>query len=73
MDGRYLSARAAAAHLSISRTMFDRLVKAGSLPQPIRLSKRLLRWDRVEIDAIVARASNSKEGMWDARIKRNAR
>ena len=45
-----LSAGQAAAHLGISRSKFDELVKDGRMPQPRRVDGRRL-WDRREVEA----------------------
>ena len=44
-----LSAGQAAAHLGISRTKFDELVKDGRMPQPHCVDGRRL-WDRREVE-----------------------
>jgi len=41
----YVDAKTLADKLGISRRTLFRLVSAGKLPQPIRLSKRTVRWD----------------------------
>ncbi len=41
----FLSADALAKRLAISKRSVFRLVACGKLPQPIRLSNRLVRWD----------------------------
>jgi len=41
----YVDAKTLADKLGISRRTPFRLVSAGKLPQPIRLSKRTVRWD----------------------------
>jgi len=40
--------------LGVSARSVWRLVAAGDLPQPIRLGKRLVRWRRVHLEALVA-------------------
>lgn len=46
---RGLSREEAAAYLGIGTTLFDELVKAGTLPAARRL-RRAVRWDRHELD-----------------------
>ena len=45
MDVELVSAEQLAKRLSVSRRTVFRLTSAGKLPQPIRLSKRTVRWD----------------------------
>lgn len=49
LEPRYLTAKQAAGWLNIGRRTFDDLVRKGALPEPIRLSERLIRWDREEL------------------------
>jgi excisionase family DNA binding protein len=48
-EPKALSAGQAAAHLGISRSKFDELVKDGRMPQPRRVDGRRL-WDRREVE-----------------------
>ena len=47
---RGLGRTASAEYLGIGTTMFDDLVKDGSLPKPKRVRSRVI-WDRYELDA----------------------
>jgi prophage regulatory protein len=49
-----LRPRAAAAKLGCSRATLYRLVAAGALPRPIRLSPNMVGWLAHEIDAWIA-------------------
>jgi predicted DNA-binding transcriptional regulator AlpA len=58
-----LSAGQAAAHLGISRTKFDELVKDGRMPQPHCVDGRRL-WDRREVEecfAMLPRESSTEK------------
>jgi predicted DNA-binding transcriptional regulator AlpA len=61
-----LSAGQAAAHLGISRTKFDELVKDGRMPQPHLVDGRRL-WDRREVEEcfdMLPRAAASEIDPW---------
>jgi predicted DNA-binding transcriptional regulator AlpA len=34
---------------TVTRTTVQRLVRAGKLPQPVRLSQRFVRWDKEKV------------------------
>lgn len=57
---RYLGKAELAQYLSVSRSTIDNLVRAGKLPKPIAFSPRLVRWDRSEIDKVMARAPRTE-------------
>lgn len=57
-EPRYLTAAEVCQYLSCSRSQLDNLVKAGRLPQPIRLTGRMIRWDREAIDAAMTGRRN---------------
>lgn len=66
IDGRrYLNATDVANYISISRTMVDILVGRGVLPEPIELTPRLKRWDRLAIDKAL---SGSKSTIPDPQL-----
>lgn len=46
---RGLSRDEAAEHVGVGPTTFDRMVKEGAMPKPIRIGRRVL-WDCWEID-----------------------
>ena len=52
---RLLNREQAAAYLGISPGTFDKLVKAGVMPQAKRLSEGRIAWDRQEVDQAVDR------------------
>ncbi|WP_424137432.1 helix-turn-helix transcriptional regulator [Roseomonas chloroacetimidivorans] len=57
---RWLSREAAAAYLDLSIVAFNRRVSAGDLPKAsAHLGARCLRWDRLELDARMARSAAS--------------
>lgn len=58
---KYLSAKDLAVYLSVSRTMVDRLVESGRLPQPIYLTPSLPRWDRDAVDAAMGKTLKSAD------------
>lgn len=49
-----LSARQVAKRLSISVRTLHRLVARGSFPQPIRYSRKLVRWKTADLERFVA-------------------
>jgi predicted DNA-binding transcriptional regulator AlpA len=53
---RLLSREQAAAYCGISPTLFDALVKTGTLPGPIEWGARRL-WDRKAVDQVLNRVS----------------
>lgn len=53
-EQRYLTAQEVCGYVACSRSQLDALVRAGTLPEPIRLTARMLRWDRQAIDAALA-------------------
>ncbi len=62
-----LSAGQAAAHLGISQTKFNELVKDGRMPQPHRIDGRRL-WDRREAEEcfdMLPRTPGSEIEPWD--------
>ena len=52
----FMSAREVAVSLGIARRTLDDLVAAGTVPQPIRLSRKTVRWSRAAIEGIVGTA-----------------
>jgi predicted DNA-binding transcriptional regulator AlpA len=50
---RALRADRAAAYLSMSTAFFLELVEQGQLPQPKRIGKAFVFWDRADLDAFV--------------------
>ena len=58
---RYLTANKAASYIGISRSTFDGLVKNGTLPSPITLTKRVLRWDREKLDGYLKQTSETDQ------------
>jgi len=53
---KLLRAREAADVLGISQRSFWRLVSAGVLPQPVKLTPRIVRWRAADIEAFVEKA-----------------
>jgi prophage regulatory protein len=51
VETRLLSPKAVCDRTSLSRSTLDRLVAAGTFPQPIRLTDRRLAYDAVAIEA----------------------
>jgi predicted DNA-binding transcriptional regulator AlpA len=43
----------AAAYLDVSGPMFDKLVKAGILPRPKKLTPNIRAWDRRDLDCYI--------------------
>jgi prophage regulatory protein len=58
LSPRYLTAQDVCAYIRCSRNQIDVLVRAGRLPQPIRLTDRMVRWDREAIDAMLGSGAN---------------
>jgi excisionase family DNA binding protein len=52
---RLISRDAAAAYLSISATLFDRMVEDGGMPRPRLLGGKRRAWDVRELDAAIDR------------------
>jgi predicted DNA-binding transcriptional regulator AlpA len=59
---RGLSREAAAQYTGIGVGMFDRLVKDGRLPKPIRIGGRKV-WDRHAVDDAIDRLSGTTRGV----------
>jgi excisionase family DNA binding protein len=59
-EGRLLRAGAVAARLGVSVRTVWRLCAAGSLPQPLRLTRRAVRWREHDIDEYVDRLSHQR-------------
>lgn len=51
----YMTAHEVASTLQVSRRTVDYLVAAGKLPQPIRLTRKTVRWLRSDIEALGSR------------------
>jgi excisionase family DNA binding protein len=71
---RGLSRTEAAAYVGLGTTSFDYLIRAGRLPAPIRVGRRVL-WDRGALDAALAAmaggtsppaANGAEPNPWDA-------
>lgn len=59
----YVDAKTLAEKLGVSRRTLFRLVSAGKLPQPIRLSKRTVRWDWQAVQEFLSsNANRSRRG-----------
>lgn len=54
-----LSTRSAARYLDVSNATLFRLARRGLL-SPVRLGPCFTRWQKADLDAFVARASNAK-------------
>ncbi len=54
LEPRWLCAPDAARYISVSLSTFYRFTRQGSLPQPVYLSARLPRWDRLALDRMLA-------------------
>jgi excisionase family DNA binding protein len=52
-----LTARQVARRLSFSTRTLYRLVKNGNFPQPVRYSRKLVRWRTVDIEAYLSRTA----------------
>lgn len=52
IEPRWLSATGAARYISVGMSTFYRL--RGSLPDPVYLSARMPRWDRLALDRMLA-------------------
>ncbi len=57
VEPRYLDLAALADYLSISKGSVQSLVEKGRLPQPVRFSTRLIRWDREAVDISIAKGA----------------
>jgi prophage regulatory protein len=51
METRFLTPRAVCERTSLSRGTLDRLVAAGTFPQPIRITDRRLAYNAAEVEA----------------------
>jgi predicted DNA-binding transcriptional regulator AlpA len=56
---RGLSRVEAAAYIGISPTLFDRMIKDGLMPRPVRVYARVL-WDRICLDDAFAALPNGE-------------
>ena len=48
----FMTASEVAGALRVARRTLDDLVAAGAVPQPIRLSRKTVRWSRAAVEAI---------------------
>lgn len=64
---RYLTAQQVAEYLSVSRSTVNALVRAKKIPRPIRITDRVIRWDREAIDKMLAEAPQAGVD-WEKRI-----
>lgn len=48
----FMTASEVAGALRVARRTLDDLVAAGAVPQPIRLSRKTVRWTRASVEAI---------------------
>jgi len=62
MDVELVSAEQLAKRLSVSRRTIFRLVASGRLPQPLRLSKRTVRWRWADVEEFLAKHERPKRG-----------
>jgi len=51
----FMTATEVASTLRIARRTLDSLVASGALPQPIRLTRKTVRWTRADIEALATR------------------
>lgn len=58
---RLLTLKAVAVYLSVSPSTVRRLAERGEIPSPIKLSERLLRWDRNQLEALFERPERRKD------------
>lgn len=63
---RYLSATDLAQYIGASRNKITALVRQGRLPEPVYLTKRMPRWDREKVDAMLGKSSKSDDPIMDA-------
>jgi predicted DNA-binding transcriptional regulator AlpA len=61
---RGLSRNHAANYIGISSSLFDQLIKEGSLPKPIRSKSRTI-WDIRQIDEAFDDLGNCDDNPWD--------
>jgi hypothetical protein len=54
----------AAAYLGISPTLFDRAIKDGLMPKPVRIYGRIV-WDRLQLDLAFSALLNDNDGARD--------
>ena len=62
MNTEFLSPAELAKRLNVSRRTVFRFVSAGKLPQPLRLSKRTVRWRWADVEAFLATHERPKRG-----------
>lgn len=58
-EARLLTAKEVADYLNVSVPTVRRMSDRKELPAPIRLSDRVVRWDRTQLDAYLDRFSGS--------------
>lgn len=61
MSERYLTRVKAAEYLMMPVSTFDHLVRKGVLPPARALTERIIRWDKSELDAVMAHAPTKNE------------
>lgn len=57
MSDGYMNRKQLAAYLGVSSATVLNLVKSGSLPAPIRIGERIMRWRKTEIDDFLRKSS----------------
>ncbi len=55
LDADLLTSRQVAQRLSVSIRTLWKMVKEGTFPQPLRLSRKFIRWKRTEVDEAIRR------------------
>jgi len=58
----FLRPRAAAAHLGLGRSTVYRMVAAGLIPPPARISARAVGWKASDLDRAIAERNPSAKG-----------
>lgn len=53
----YLNRAQLASYLGVSRSTISNLIRTGSLPKPLQIGKRTLRWKRLDIDEYLKKSS----------------
>jgi predicted DNA-binding transcriptional regulator AlpA len=61
---RGLNREEAATFIGVSSSLFDELVKSGTMPKPIRIKSRTV-WDLHQLDQYFEELSSPKDNPWD--------
>jgi excisionase family DNA binding protein len=62
MSDGYMSREQLAAYLGVSVAQIKSLVSSGTIPEPFKISQRIVRWKKADVDAAIKASSTTPEG-----------